>query len=83
LAPHAVETRVAVPHDLCLLFLWIAFVLVSVVAPFAILFTGHYPRAIFDFNVGVLRWSGGGPLRLHATEWEETSGREPAAWPAG
>jgi hypothetical protein len=46
-----------IPHVIVLVFLWIAFVVLSVVAFFAILFTGRYPRGIFDFNVGVLRWT--------------------------
>ena len=47
----------AIPHYIVILFLWIAFVVLTVVAFFAILFTGKYPKGIFDFNVGVLRWT--------------------------
>ena len=46
----------AIPHLILLVFLWAASLLMTVVAGFAILFTGRYPRSIFDFNVGVMRW---------------------------
>lgn len=52
-----VKLFLAIPHYVAILFLGMAFVLLTVVAFFAILFTGKYPKGIFDFNVGVLRWS--------------------------
>ncbi len=52
-----VKWLLAIPHAFALVFLWIAFVLLTVVAFFAILVNGRYPRAVFDFNVGVLRWT--------------------------
>ncbi|MFX0577786.1 DUF4389 domain-containing protein [Nocardia nepalensis] len=52
-----VKWILAIPHFIILFFLWIAFVVLTVVAGVAILFTGRYPRGIFDFNVGVIRWS--------------------------
>lgn len=51
-----VKWLLAVPHLLVLLFLWLGFAAVTVIAFFAILFTTRYPRPLFNFNAGVLRW---------------------------
>ena len=52
-----VKWVLVIPHYVVLAFLWITFVVLSAVAMMAIVFTGRYPRAIFEFNVGVLRWT--------------------------
>jgi hypothetical protein len=52
-----VKWVLVIPHLIVLSLLWIAFAVLSVVAFFAILVTGRYPDAIFDFTTGVLRWT--------------------------
>jgi len=46
-----------IPHFVVLAFLWCGFAVSWLVALFTILFTGRYPRGLFEYNVGVLRWS--------------------------
>ncbi|MEU6772946.1 DUF4389 domain-containing protein [Streptomyces sp. NPDC046759] len=52
-----VKWILAIPHYIVLFFLWIAFLLLSGVAFLSILITARYPRPLFDFNVGVMRWN--------------------------
>jgi len=52
-----VKWLLLIPHFICLIFLWLTLVLAAIAAFFVLLFTGSYPRGLFDWNVGVLRWT--------------------------
>ncbi len=57
-----VKWLLAIPHYIVLFFLYIAMIVAVVIAWFVILFTGNYPKGLFDFVVGVMRWA----LRVNA-----------------
>ena len=46
----------AIPHGICLMFYGLATFVVVIIAWFAVLFTGKYPKGMFDFVVGLYRW---------------------------
>ena len=52
-----VKWLLAIPHYILLVFLWLGALVAVIMAWFAILFTGRYPRGLFDFVVGVGRWT--------------------------
>jgi len=52
-----VKWLLLIPHFICLIVLWLTLVLAAIAAFFVLLFTGRYPRGLFDWNVGVLRWT--------------------------
>jgi len=60
-----VKWLLAIPHYIILFFLFILAILATIVAWFAILFTGRYPRGLFDFVVGTMRWA----TRVWAYAW--------------
>ena len=51
-----VKWLLAIPHYVVLAFLYIGVIFATIFAWFAVLFTGRYPRGVFDFNEGVIRW---------------------------
>jgi len=63
----------AIPHYIVLAFLWVAVLFCAILAWFAILFTGRFPREIHEFVVGVMRWS----LRVDAYAYLLTTDRYP------
>jgi hypothetical protein len=68
-----VKWLLAIPHYIVLLFLGIGAYVAVLIAWFAILFTGRYPRPLFDFVVGVYRWG----LRVLAYAFILTTDRYP------
>lgn len=52
-----VKWFLALPHLIVLGVLWIAVLVLTVIAGVSIVFTGRYPRGIFEFNLGVMRWT--------------------------
>jgi hypothetical protein len=68
-----VKWLLAVPHYVVLAFLWVGAAVAIVIAWFAILVTGHYPRPLFNYVVGVGRWS----LRVNAYAWLLVTDRYP------
>jgi hypothetical protein len=68
-----VKWLLAIPHYVVLCFLGVAAVVCVLVAWFAILFTGRYPRSLFEFVVGVFRWA----LRVEVYAFLLTTDRYP------
>ena len=68
-----VKWFLAIPHYIILWFLYIAAIVCVIIAWFAILFTGRYPRGLFDFVVGVYQWS----LRIAVYAFLLTTDRYP------
>jgi hypothetical protein len=74
-----VKWLLIIPHVIVLMFLGVALAVVTVLAFFAILFTGRYPRGMWDFSLGVLRWTANvnAYTNLQRDEYPPFSGSEP------